>query len=225
MDSIWVFLNQIDSQEIQSKKVMQMLLLLAHIGDADERNRIAQICANCFDTTCNTKIAEKILLRLLGDADPIVRVNACDSLGSSAATYVMIRLLFLLKDKDPLMRGYAALSMADIGKKKAGCIKGLCRQILRRHSGREKEPWVQICYDGACYALGDTARKMSILEKLTSKDEHVRYLALQMIDQYVQWQDTETTQALLSAQKREEVEYIRQQFEKILCSMDGGQAN
>lgn len=220
MDSIWAFLNELDDQDTVSEKEMRLLKLLSNIGDADERNRVAQICANGFHSAYNTKTAQRILLHLLYDSDPTVRVNACDSLGSSNAVCVLLRLFPLLKNKDFLLRGYAALSIADISAKKALDIRNYCKRKLDRRNRFEQEPWVQTCYDGALYRLGDIAAKDRLVAKLSFENEHVRYLALQHIETYVPWQtDAGLAPALSTTREQEPIGYIREKYDQMLRAL------
>lgn len=217
MDSIWLFLNQIEEQGTLTVKELRVMELLSCIGDSDERNRIAQICANGFDTASNAKLAKRILLRLLHDPDAMVAINACDSLGVCNDIRVIGKLYPLLKFDDPMKRGYAALSIADISiKKSKGAIKR-GKKMIQKLYRREQDLWVRLCFDGALYSLGDTAGKEEILQSLFNEDEHVRYLALQFVETYMHWkEDSEVTELLSQLKHREQVGYIKTKIESML---------
>ena len=113
------YLEQLEESASISADDMRRLEHLACKGDVDERYRVAAICANCFETKEQARRAERILMRLLKDQDKMVRVNACDSLCQSSSLRVMWQLLGLLADEEPLLRGYAAISLADISRKRS----------------------------------------------------------------------------------------------------------
>lgn len=220
MDSIWAYLNEVEKQPGLTLKDLQLLELLSRVGDEDEKHRVAQICANGFDEIANAKIAKKILLRLLRDSDSIIAVNACDSLGSCNDMRVVGRLIPLLKHQDPLMRGYAALSISDIGVKNPERRIKRCKRKIRELHDREKESWVRLCCDGALCTLGDASQRDEILQNLLSKEDHVRYLALQLVETHFRWEDDlDLIGTLTRMNQAEQIGYIKDKLEKMLAAL------
>ncbi|KPU45300.1 hypothetical protein OXPF_11930 [Oxobacter pfennigii] len=77
--------------------------------DEEMRTRVAEILH--YDSP----EAEKILIFLTSDKSEMIRTDACDSLCNSKSQEVFELLKNKLKkDKSALVRGYAALSTADI---------------------------------------------------------------------------------------------------------------
>lgn len=217
------YLEQLEESASISADDMRRLEHLACKGDVDERYRVAAICANCFETKEQARRAERTLLRLLKDQDKMVRVNACDSLCQSSSLRVAWRLLGLLADEEPLLRGYAAISLADISRKRSKCARGICRHAIARRYEKECDPWVQVCFDGACYALCDKVRLKGIVEKLTHRDHEVRYMALQVMAEEADLEDSSIRHILLQAAEKETEPYIRQRYENLLNVPHGGE--
>lgn len=216
------YLEQLEEAASISAADMRQLEQLACKGDIDERYRVAAICVKCFETKEQAHWAEGILLQLLKDQDQMVRVNACDSLCESRSLRVVRRLLGLLADEEPLLRGYAALSLADISRKRSKCARRICRYVIARRYEKECDPWAQVCFDGARYALCDKDSLTGIVEKLAHWDHEVRYMALQVMAEEADLGDSSIRKILLQAAEKETEPYIRQRYENLLNVSHGG---
>ena len=136
---------------------------LSRDEESEIRARVAEVLVISFDVS-----SEEILIRLLKDKDEIVRVNACDTLGCSKSPEILNLLKErVVKDKSSLVRGYASLSIADIGNRinLGNNLINFFYDVLKK----EKVNWVKINIYRSMYKLGDESSLTQLLTGLNNR--------------------------------------------------------
>lgn len=189
-----------------------ILECLSKDEDDEVRSKVAEVLV-----ISNSSEAEKILVKLLKDKDELVRVNACDSLCNSNSKEVIKLLMDRAKrDKSTLVRGYAALSIADI--------------VIRINSNRdelvrffenciaiEKVTWVKINFYKVLYYLGQKARIKDLLKELDDRLYRNRSATVNILAELISKENEEEIKAAL--QKRLSIEKtvaVRSSIESVL---------
>lgn len=139
------------SRLIESELTEQGLLFLMKYSrdrNADIRCRTAEALA-----LSDSPEAEAILLRMLNDRDDMVRVNACDSLGTSGTQRAIETLKkHTMPHMPKLERGYAVISMADISVRFGS--REETAAFLQASLETEMDIWVRNNYYRSLYLLG-----------------------------------------------------------------------
>lgn len=144
--------------------------------NGEVRLRTAQVLAN---------VEEESLLQLLyplvNDPEELVRVNACDSLGSSKSPASYPLLATKLQDT-PLVRSYVVLSLADIALSLGEKLQEECYNLLLEHLQTEQDPGVIIgCYR-SLYLLKREDRYLDLLlRNLCHRDYRVRCAGIHLL--------------------------------------------
>src|SRR5690606_35884078 len=134
--------------------------LIAFLDDASVLVRVTAIQA-LDELQCSKSIPQ--LKRLLGaDPDPLVRLQAAETLGALKDAAAMTPLLSALKDPDDGVRSYAAKALGQLGQQEA-------KAELQDRAAMEQSPLVKASLLGALYQLGDEtvwARWLALVDEV-----------------------------------------------------------
>ena len=141
-------LNEIENHDAISDADRAFLAACSEDNEAEIR-----CCACTVLARFPSEESEQILLARLTDTDDMVRVCACDSLAFSHSESTLHALKRAAKDKAYLVRGYAALSIADVQKNLASPTENTVN-FLENRLAFEKSKWVKIMIYSALISLG-----------------------------------------------------------------------
>jgi HEAT repeat protein len=161
------FLYELETGECCSTENKQRLIELSEDSDEEVRIEVAAVLA-CID------IPEKddILVKLSCDKDSLVRVNACDSLGTSISPKIIEVLKErIIRDKDSLVRSYSVLSICDIAIS-ANLNYSQIIKFLENRLEKEKIINTKISFYRSLYLLGEEKYLDEIIE--TSHNRNYR---------------------------------------------------
>ena len=160
--------------------------------------------------------SEEPLIKLLKDKRRIIRVNACDSLSSSANFSVAAELLPMMTSRNRLERGYAVLSYSDIAVN-AGAPKEQTINVLRPYMEAEKDDWARTFGVEALAQLGEYGALQQIYRLIGSSDDHARRVALKCAARFAASMDREKLESALIRQlEQERDETIKRQIISLL---------
>ncbi len=155
--------------------------------------------------------SESILLSMLGSSDYLIRAAACDSLRFSRSPEVMTRLFSLLKDKNRLARGYAALSIGDIQKNIAGNAEKTVNMLKQFHS-KEKNIWAKTAMARSLFLLGDDSYLQDLIVAVDNRSYKIRSFALNLMTELMEdYGITPDSERILPTL------YKRKKIEKAVC--------
>lgn len=107
------------------------------------------------------------LYPLLGDSFPLIRIGTLESLAQIGDRAALPLISERLQDEDPLVRAYAATSIAELeGREFVTAIEDA--------SKRETDENARVGFAAALFTLGDAGQFSVLLEFLSSADYHVR---------------------------------------------------
>ena len=151
------------------------LLKLSQSDDSEIRSYVAQLLVMSYG-----KDTEKALINMCGDADEIVRTNACDSLSAFATGDVYNKLTdCVLNDKSNLVKTYALLSLADIAGQ-AKCDTEELKQLFIRFSSDKNVSVSAACFRGM-YILGNKDCLKNLLNLILSENYQDRCMVVNML--------------------------------------------
>lgn len=160
-------LENIDKKAEKTSADLEFLIKNSENSDSEIRDYIAELLVY-FDG----ETAQNTLLKLCGDADELVRTNACDSLSVYPSKKVYDRLLQIYKtDKSILVKNFALLSAVDMVND-VGADEKEMKKILHgveEHSGQI----LTTAYEGL-YILGEKDALKKLFEMLGHADYTVR---------------------------------------------------
>lgn len=175
--------------------------VLIHDSDPEIRMRASEL----FPLFPSDK-SEKALLSLLDDGDYLVRSSVCDSLSFSSSPDTRDRLTRLTKDKRFLVRGYAALSIADI-ELRIGQNPEETIEFLKSFYQKESSEWVKIAIARSLYLLGEYSYGDILLSAINSRYYKNRCFVISLLKELVESKmETNLPNMLSTLQKRVEVE-------------------
>ena len=209
-------IDKIDKNNQFTKQEVEILDKLSDDEDEEIRSRVAELLV-----FVDSKLAEKILVRLLDDKDELVRVNACDSLCNSDSLEV-INLLKnkMLKDKSALVRGYAALSIADIATKINSDFHEL-NEFFRYVHSKEKTQWVKINFYKVLYMLGDNSYLNILISELNNRLYRNRCAAVHILSELVSNQNIKLIKTALTERLKVDTSIaVRSTIQKVINGMD-----
>lgn len=157
-------IEKIKNLDSLSGKEIRILDALSYDKDQTIRSEVAETLENF-----NSTEAKKILLRLLNDKSGLVRAVTCDSFRFSGSVKILNLLVKkMINDKCPLVRGYAASSIADliinINETRESYI-----EFFERFLNTEKDKWVKINIYRSLYILGATSYLQTLIQELNSR--------------------------------------------------------
>lgn len=157
-------IEKIKDLDSLSGKEINILDVLSNDKDQTIRSEVAETLE-----TSNSTEAEKILLRLLDDKSGLVRAVTCDSFRFSGSVKILNCLVKkIINDKNPLVRGYAASSIADIiiniNESREYYI-----EFFERFLKTEKDKWVKINIYRSLYILGATSYLQELTQEVNSR--------------------------------------------------------
>lgn len=123
--------------------------------------------------------SESILLSLLHDDDAMIRASVCDSLSFSRSAQTRDKLTEHLKDKNKLIRGYAALSIGDIQRKLDDMEKTV--DILQSFYRKERSKWCRLAMSRSLLLLGDDSKADDLLDAINNRYYHIRCFTLKLL--------------------------------------------
>src|SRR5262245_2681813 len=165
------------------------------LSDADEKVRIDAIA--CFRSFQNVPPNTKSKVRsLLNDKSFLARIEAMETLAYLNDDQALPAIASLLSDSNPLVRAYAARSIA--------ALRGISYvQRLKDALGREKKDSARAGLLEALVILGERQAFTSLLELLSSADYRVRCAVANSLAEINLDQDelSSATSALVQAEK------------------------
>lgn len=191
---------------------LNILVCLSHDKDDEIRARVAEVIVFSDSLT-----AEKILIELLKDKAELVRVNACDSLCNSNSIKVLKLLKeTILMDKSSLVKGYAALSIADIATRINYNAEELI-EFFKSAVKKEKVNWVKINFYKALYMLGDESYLDILINELNNKFYRNRCAIVNILSEIVTHENlTKIRAALIERLKIEKTFAVSSTIEKVI---------
>ena len=160
-----------------------------HSLNKSERQRIAKLSgSNSYDIRyavsellaifpCSE--SENILLSLLHDDDAMIRASVCDSLSFSRSAQTRDRLTEHLKDKNKLVRGYAALSIGDIQRHLDDTERTVA--VLQSSYRKERSKWCRLAIARSLLLLGDASYADDLLNAVNDRSYQIRGFALKLL--------------------------------------------
>lgn len=209
-------IENIEAEGCFSEDDLKILDYLSQDKESEVRLKVAEVLVYSESLE-----AEKILTRLLKDKTVLVRVNACDSLCNSKSLEVLNLLKNRIsKDRSSLVRGYAALSIADIVATIKYDIKGL--NIFFNHSlENEKSSWLKIIYYKVLYMFGDEAYLYILINELKNKLYRNRLATINILDEICSEKNIVAIKAaLIERLKYERTIAVKNSIENSLKNID-----
>jgi len=167
-----------DSSEFTATELDYLEKFSIHEADYI-RSRVAVILADFSEQR-----GENILLKLAKDKDPLVRVEACDSLSYSetSSTYEFLKKT-AKQDKNSMVRGYAISSLAEISKilHKNSETKEFLIEIL----GNEKVIFTKINIYKALYDMGEKQYLEYLLKSLNTRIYQNRCAVIHLLEEII----------------------------------------
>lgn len=127
-------------------------------------------------------VAVSLLCHLSRDSDSLVRVEAVDSLSCFPSSCSFDALCDAFCDKEDLVRAYAALGVADVGKVVSPVEAS---KLLAQHARTEKSKRVLVDIYVGMYLLGKTDALNSVFELFNVPDYHVKCAVLNSLEEIV----------------------------------------
>lgn len=205
-------IDDIENKEEISREDLLILKELSYDKDDEIRSRVAE---SIMDS--NNDLAEEILFRLVNDRDCLVRANACDSLCNNKS-FETLELLKnrVLKDRYSLVRGYAALSIADIIVRN-GYDSGEYIEFFSFRIKKEKVIWVKICIYRSLCLIGDRDFLKLFLSELNNRQYRNRSLVVNLLPDIISDENSETIKkVLIERMKKEKTIAVSSAIENIL---------
>lgn len=168
-------IEQNDKNEFDNS--FDLLKILSDDTDDEVRWTVAEILFNYDDID-----AEKILMKLLADPNEVVRVCACESLsnGQTRESFILLRERFI-KDKNSLVRGYAAGSMVEIAKRDSSIPDRKLIPFLEKRLKSEKNQGVKIRIYEALFNFGEEQYLNLLLNEINNRDYRNRGVIVNII--------------------------------------------
>lgn len=168
--------------------------------------------------------SENILLSLLHDDDAMIRASACDSLSFSRSAQTRDRLAEQLKDRNKLVRGYAALSIGDIQRNLDDTERTV--DILQSSYRKERSKWCRLAIARSLLLLGDASYTDDLLNAVNDRSYQIRGFALKLmidlINDYGLKTDPSATVAVLSERREKETAVsVKNNIIQLLALYDG----
>lgn len=162
--------------------------------------------------------SEKFLIKMTRDKNRLVRASACDSLCFSRSPAALSALKISATDGNPLVRGYAVLSIGDIsGNTRANAE---IVEFLKDREKKEKNPWVKIAVYRSLFVAGEPTYAGKLLQALNSKRYQNRCFAVNLLSELAETESPEKIphleESLEERLLKEEVPAVR---ESILSSL------
>jgi HEAT repeat protein len=165
LDQVEQHFRRLERQRGQRSRALFLGVLARYLSDArDDDVRIAAINA-LSRTSMRTAAAQKLMLRALSDRSWLVRVEATEIAADARAKFATSPLRRLLRDRNKLVRGYAADALAHVAGRE-------CEADLRKRLVLERQPWVRARIYGALLFLGD-ASTIADLKRLARSPDHL----------------------------------------------------
>lgn len=169
-------IENLQSKNLLSNRDKALLFFGTYSLNSDIRITTAEVLA-----LFPSDFSKKLLLKLVDDKNYLVRTNACDSISFCGDKNALLKLIKKLKDRHYLVRGYAALSLADvqinIGEPYTAALNNL-QQILTV----ENDNWVKVCIYRSIIILGDKTVLEKYLSLYENGDYHVKRLFLSLLN-------------------------------------------
>lgn len=209
-------IEEIELSNCKSSNELKILNYLSKDKDDEIRARVAEILV-IYDNL----EAEKILISLLRDNDPLVRVNACDSLYNSNSLEVLNLLKNrVLYDKSSLVRGYATASLTDIALNIKIDFKDLVK-FFQNVLEKEKNQWVRINLYKVLYQLGDKKYLTQLLKELNNRLYKNRSAVVSAIVEIISGENVNAIKtALIERMKVEKTLAVNSKIENVINNLE-----
>lgn len=189
---------------------------LANDPNAEIRSQCSEVLA-----LIPCEQSENILISLLSDTDDLVRANACDSLNFSHSIITAKKLIPMLLDINYLVRGYSALTLADIllNISESSLTKRIIL-LLKNNVNVEKCNWVKIAIYRSLVMLGESEYFLPFINMLHSSDYQDRIFVLNIVDDVnIPKYKEEILKHLISQNSKETIKHIKQKIQKKLIEI------
>lgn len=207
-------LNEIERQGTVSDASMAFLTTCSEDLDTEIRCRACEVLASFPSAK-----SEQILLAGMTDRNDMVRACACDSLAFSCSESTLYKLMQAVKDKAYLVRGYAALSIADVQKNLGGHSERTINFLADRLTF-EKSNWVKIMVYSALLSLGCGEYQEELTNFINDRLYRNRCAALSRIKELIcagKIDDLTTLkQALISRREKEKAGAVRTSLDEAI---------
>lgn len=160
--------------------------------DADVRIEAARVLAN---NTFNS-VTVGALCRLAKDDDPLVRIEAVDSLCAFSCPSSFEIMQSALLDPECLVRAYAAYGVAVIGK---NIRPDYAKEILLLAEAKETEPRTLVGIYEGLYILGQESALDKLMELFYLDDYRLQCAALNALDEVMNNQNRNAIHEFLSS--------------------------
>lgn len=213
-------LNKIQDSEFITLEDMNFLLDLSCSSSSEVRAQIAEILGTLWNTDYKNE-AHRILIKYLFDRDSLVRACACDAIGGTDGRDVLpILELHVRKDKNVLVRGYAASSIARVVINSGG-TKERYIVYLTECVKFERLAWVRLNLYYALFILGENRFLLPIIKALFNKYYKIRGLAVSCLRDLINAQNKKFIHAFLRlALRDEETVIVRSMIANTFMSRD-----
>lgn len=190
---------------------------LASDFDPEIRCRCAEILA-----LFPSEQAENILIQLLDDPKDLVRANACDSLYFSSSIDTLNKLMLKSTDSSPLVRGYAALSIADVCTNVSDqSVNDRIITYFKTNFKKERDEWVKLAVLHALILLGEKEYFPIFLQAIHDEDYRNRLFVLNSLeDLEISDCKTEIINHLKLQFKKETVGHIKSKIQTMLIHLE-----
>lgn len=206
-----------ENDDIIDENMLSQIIKLSYDDDSEIR---------CFAAKMLAKVvlpdSEKALVKLTTDTDRLVRAEACDSLSCFGSDVALKALLARLKDKSCLVRGYAALGVAEVSIKINSDDLVFAACTLKTMLSSETSEWSKIAVCCALVTLGIHSYFPQLISAIDSRYYKNRVFALNLIEQLIQSEtinNVDCTLVLKAVRKKLETEKttaVRQKLSDVL---------
>lgn len=204
------YIHSLEEKENLNKADWERLKEFSESPDSEVRIAVSEVLVNFCNGT-----SERILLKMLDDADVMVQASASDSLCFSSSPDVLDKLIGISGHKKFLVRGYAALSIGDI-QHNIGSNSDRTETFLKKWFKTERSVWVKTAIARSLFLIGNDEYLPFMLEQLDNKNYQIRCMALNTVSEFAErGLDRKTSDILCSLKKRKKAEKVQHISEKI----------
>ncbi|SHF14212.1 HEAT repeat-containing protein [Seinonella peptonophila] len=163
LDGKYDFLQSLSEWEPNDSLKKTLIYLYCSYLDKYIRNEIFTILM----TYPVDQELELVYLKALTDSEELIRVNAIEMVGDHQIHSAVPPLIKLLLDRSILVRGTAAIALAQINAKKGGFA-------IRRRLKYERNDWVRLNFHTSLYLYGDRNKLSKIIFYINHRSYKVR---------------------------------------------------
>lgn len=187
MTSSFDYLDRLSALTAIPAEELPALHKPAQSDDYEIRAAVAEL----LEKAAPAEDARTLLIRLCTDADELVRINACDSLGAFPFQDALRALIATARrsDESNTVRYYALMSTTDILLANGGTAEAV--SVFQANSDSECISIRAACLYGL-YSTGETRRISEIASLLSAEDYHDRMSVVRILAAVAERADGET---------------------------------